>query len=81
MQAGFEALYFDTIVFDRDAFEFLARKAGTQRILLGSDMPFPIGDLAPRKLVESMGWSKAEEAAVLGDTAQKVFRLRADCLC
>lgn len=78
---GFEALYFDTIVFDRDAFEFLAKKAGTQRILLGSDMPFPIGDLAPRKLVESMGWSKAEEAAVMGETAKRLFRIRKDCAC
>jgi aminocarboxymuconate-semialdehyde decarboxylase len=78
---GFEALYFDTIVFDRDAFEFLAKKAGTRRILLGSDMPFPIGDLAPRKLVESMGFPEDEEQAILGGTARSIFRLRPDCTC
>ena len=78
---GFEALYFDSIVFDRDAFEFLAKKAGTRRILMGSDMPFPIGDLAPRKLVESMGWPAAERDAVLGGTAKNLFRIRPDCAC
>ena len=78
---GFEALYFDSIVFDRDAFEYLAKKAGTQRVLMGSDMPFPIGDLAPRKLVESMGFAPAERDAILGGTAQRLFRIRPDCTC
>lgn len=78
---GFAALYFDTIVFDRDALEYLAAKAGARRILLGSDMPFPIGDLAPRKLVESLDLPAAERDAILGGTARTVFRLRPDCSC
>jgi aminocarboxymuconate-semialdehyde decarboxylase len=78
-KAGFGALYFDTIVFDRAALEFLAAKAGARRLMLGSDMPFPIGDLAPRKLVEQMGFSDADRDAVLGGTAKGVFRLRPDC--
>lgn len=78
---GFARLYFDTVVFDRDALAFLAAKAGAGRIVLGSDMPFPIGDLAPRKLVESLGLPAAEQAAVMGGTAQRVFRLRGDCAC
>lgn len=78
---GFEALYFDSIVFDRDAFEYLAKKAGTQRVLMGSDMPFPIGDPAPRALVESMGFAPAERDAILGGTAQRLFRIRPDCTC
>jgi aminocarboxymuconate-semialdehyde decarboxylase len=76
---GFARLYFDTIVFDREALEFLAAKAGANRILLGSDMPFPIGDLAPRKLVEAARFSPEEREAILGKTARSVFRLRPDC--
>ena len=72
-------MYFDTIVFDREALEFLAAKAGARRILLGSDMPFPIGDLAPRKLVEQLNVSDADRKAILGETARSVFKLRADC--
>lgn len=78
---GFAALYFDTIVFDRDALEYLAKKAGARRILLGSDMPFPIGDLAPRKLVEALGLPDADRDAILGGTAKSLFRIRPDCAC
>lgn len=80
-KAGFAALYFDSIVFDREALEFLAAKAGARRILLGSDMPFPIGDLAPRNLVEQLDIGSAERDAILGETAKTVFRLRPDCAC
>jgi aminocarboxymuconate-semialdehyde decarboxylase len=78
---GFAALYFDTIVFDRDALEFLAAKAGARRIMLGSDMPFPIGDPSPRKLVEQLDIPVADREAILGGTAKSVFRLRPDCAC
>lgn len=76
---GFEALYFDSVVFDADALRFLAGKAGTARIMLGSDMPFPIGDLEPCKVVHAAGWGEAERAAVLGGNAQGVFHIRHDC--
>lgn len=80
-KAGFAALYFDSIVFDREALEFLAAKAGARRILLGSDMPFPIGDQSPRNLVEQLDIGSAERDAILGETARSVFRLRPDCAC
>ena len=78
---GFEALYFDSVVFDSDAFEFLAKKAGAGRIMLGSDMPFPIGDPEPRKLVQSAHLKEEDKQAILGRTAQGVFRVRPDCWC
>lgn len=78
-KAGFAALYFDSIVFDREALEFLAAKAGARRILMGSDMPFPIGDLSPRNLVEQLNLGTADRDAILGGNAKAVFRLRPDC--
>jgi aminocarboxymuconate-semialdehyde decarboxylase len=80
-KAGFAALYFDTIVFDREALEFLAAKAGARRILMGSDMPFPIGDLSPRNLVEQLNLGTDARDAILGGNAKSVFRLRPDCAC
>jgi aminocarboxymuconate-semialdehyde decarboxylase len=77
---GFEALYFDSCVFDSDALEYLAKKAKPERIMLGSDMPFPIGDPAPKKVIEGT-YLGAQRRAILGDTAQRVFRVRADCWC
>lgn len=76
---GFEALYFDSVVFDADALQFLAGKAGAARIMLGSDMPFPIGDMEPCKVVHAAGFGAAERASILGGNAQGVFRIRHDC--
>lgn len=75
---GFEAMYFDSCVFDADALEFLAKKAGADRVMLGSDAPFPIGDPEPKKVVEMAGFTPEQRAKILGITAQSVFRLRAD---
>ena len=78
---GFEALYFDSVVFDADALRYLADKAGVERIMLGSDMPFPIGDMEPCKVVHAAGFGEKEGKAILGGTGQAVFRIRADCWC
>jgi aminocarboxymuconate-semialdehyde decarboxylase len=77
--AGFAAMYFDSCVFDVDALRYLARKAGTGRVMLGSDAPFPMGDPAPRKIVDGAGFSAAEKDEILTRTAQQVFRVRPDC--
>ncbi len=78
---GFEAMYFDSCVFDSDSLEYLAKKAGAERIMLGSDMPFPIGDPEPRKVVEGAYFNDAQKKGILGATAQSVFRVRPDCWC
>jgi len=78
---GFEALYFDSVVFDADALRFLAAKAGADRVMLGSDMPFPIGDMEPYKVVHAAGFGECERAGILGGNAQGVFRIRPDCRC
>jgi len=78
---GFATMYFDSCVFDVDSFEYLARKVGTGRVMLGSDAPFPIGDPEPRKVIENSAFSDEEKKTMLGATAQKIFRVRADCWC
>lgn len=78
---GFEAMYFDSCVFDTDALEYLARKAGAERVMLGSDMPFPIGDPAPTRVLEGAYFNDAQKKGILGETAQGVFRVRPDCWC
>lgn len=66
---SFGHLYFDSVLFDREALEFLVTKAGAGRVLLGSDYPFPIGDLAPRAVVEAADLKAEERAQILGTTA------------
>ena len=76
---GFSRIYFDTVVFDPDALNFLIAKAGVEKVMMGSDYPFPIGDHAPKDVVHAAGLSEIDTRAILGGTAAKLFRLKADC--
>jgi aminocarboxymuconate-semialdehyde decarboxylase len=42
---------------------------------MGSDMPFPIGDLAPSRIVAETRFSDAERASINGGLVQKLFGL------
>ena len=45
-------IYVDSLVHDSDTLEFLIKKFGSDRIILGTDYPFPLGELEPGKLVK-----------------------------
>jgi aminocarboxymuconate-semialdehyde decarboxylase len=47
-------LYVDSLVHDADALRSLIRLLGAERIALGSDYPFPLGEAEPGRLIESM---------------------------
>lgn len=68
--------YVDSLVHDADAFHFLRRLFGTERIALGSDYPFPLGEAHPGTLVEAVPDLSAEDRArVLGGTAREFLGL------
>ncbi len=73
--AALAALYYDTIVQDSRALRYLADIVGAERIMMGSDMPFPIGDLAPTNVVAETSFSASERAAINGGLAQRLFGL------
>jgi len=68
-------MYYDTIVQDPRALRYLADIVGPERIMMGSDMPFPIGDLAPTKIVAETKFSDSERAAINGGLARRLFGL------
>jgi aminocarboxymuconate-semialdehyde decarboxylase len=68
-------IYTDTIVHDPRVLRFVADTMGAGRIMLGSDMPFPIGDAEPARIVDAAGLSPAERASVSGGLARELFRL------
>jgi aminocarboxymuconate-semialdehyde decarboxylase len=53
--------------------------AGTDRVMLGSDYPFAIGDPDPCRVVDDTPLTAAERAAILGQTAARVFHIACDC--
>ncbi len=74
---GFAKLYFDSLVFEPDTLKFLVDKVGAERIMLGSDYPFPIGDPAPTKIIEQCDLTDAQKSAISSGVAMDLFRLRA----
>lgn len=70
---GFSHLYFDTVVFDPLALRLLLARAGADKVLLGSDYPFPIGDPAPRAVVERSALPADQRSLVLGGNAARLF--------
>ena len=78
-EAEFRRLYFDSVVFEPLALRFLCDMVGADKIMLGSDYPFGIGDLDPCGVVDRTRLTAAEREAILGGNAARVFHIECDC--
>lgn len=69
-----ERVYFDSVVFDPDALCHLVAKVSSDRVLMGSDYPFPIGDHSPKRVVDSAHCLDEEgRTAILGDNCRALL--------
>jgi aminocarboxymuconate-semialdehyde decarboxylase len=68
-------LYIDTILHDPRVLKFVIAMVGAERLMMGSDMPFPIGDLEPTRIVAAAGLTPEQQASVNGGLAARLFRL------
>lgn len=73
---GLAHLYTDTILHDPRALKFTIEIMGADRIMLGSDMPFPIGDSEPKKIVDAAGLKPDQVASINGGLAKRLFRIQ-----
>jgi len=64
-----KSIYIDSLVHDQAALRFVAEKLGVDRIALGTDYPFPLGELEPGALIEASSFSPAEKERLLSGTA------------
>jgi aminocarboxymuconate-semialdehyde decarboxylase len=62
-----DRFYFDTMIHDRDALRLLAAFAGPARVVFGSDAPFPMGVVEPRKALAVL-------TEILGPAAETIMR-------
>ena len=69
--------HYDTLVQSAPALAYLARVVGDDRVLLGSDHPFWLGDPEPVRVVREAGLAADAQAAILGGNAARLFRLDA----
>ncbi len=68
--------YVDSLVHDAGALRLLLKLFGAQRIALGSDYPFPLGEAHPGELIESMKeLSSEEKAQLLSESAREFLGL------
>jgi aminocarboxymuconate-semialdehyde decarboxylase len=67
--------HYDTLVQFAPALAYLVKAVGADRVLLGSDHPFWMGDPEPLRIVRESGLSADQQAAILGDNAARLFGL------
>jgi aminocarboxymuconate-semialdehyde decarboxylase len=68
-------LFYDTILHHPAALRYLLDLVGSDRLLLGTDYPFPMDDRTALKLLERAGCTADEIAQIGGGTAQRLFKL------
>lgn len=69
--------YVDSAVFDQGALRLLAEVMGSDRIMLGSDYPFPLGEQSIGKLVNENPWlSEDDKRRINHGNAADFFGLR-----
>ncbi|MGH8371789.1 MAG: amidohydrolase family protein [Gammaproteobacteria bacterium] len=67
--------YVDSLVHHPAALQYMIDLMGADSIALGSDYPFPLGEHAPGKLIESMPLDNAIKARLLHGTALEWLQL------
>jgi len=66
----------DSAIFDRDALRMLVRTMGADRVLFGTDAPFPLGEQQPGALVEAtFADDPATRDRILAGNARRLFAL------
>ena len=65
--------YFDTITFEKKAVEYLVNLVGSEKVMLGSDFPFDMGDEKGVEMVKSMNINEANKRNILSYTAGRLL--------
>lgn len=63
----FRSLWFDTLAYASEQVHLLASLAGTDRIFMGTDLPFPLAEPDPVGQIERFAWATSEERAAMAD--------------
>ena len=69
--------WLDSLVHDQTMLEYLVKLVGAERVALGTDYPFPLGELEPGKLIESAGFTPEIKEELLSGAALKWLDLTA----
>lgn len=68
--------YLDTAVFDHDALDLLVKKMGPERLMFGTDYPFPLGEQQMGQLIKSASeLDQQTKQKLLSSNAEQFFSL------
>jgi aminocarboxymuconate-semialdehyde decarboxylase len=62
-------LYFDSCVHDPQALRYLLDVTGVERVMLGTDYPFPLGEQVPGSGIEALDLDEVDRARLFHGTA------------
>jgi aminocarboxymuconate-semialdehyde decarboxylase len=69
-------IYFDSLVHDAATLRFLIETVGVEKVALGSDYPFPLGETVPGTLIKSGNFSTAQAEWLLHRSALEWLGLK-----
>jgi len=61
--------YLDSLVHEPKMLDFIVDMMGEDKICLGTDYPFPLGELEPGKLINEMNYTNAKKSKLLAENA------------
>jgi aminocarboxymuconate-semialdehyde decarboxylase len=76
-EQSLDRLFYDTILHAKPALEFLVSSVGAERVLLGSDYPFDMGNLDCVARIATLDIAAADRDLIVGGYAQRVLGVRA----
>ena len=71
-------IYADSAVFDQRALQFLVGTMGTDRVMLGSDYPFPLGEERVGTLIRQSNLPQHTKAKLLSGNAAQFLKLEVE---
>ena len=66
-------MYYDTMVFTPEGLRHLVAEMGAERLVIGTDFPYPWTKTAVDHVLETPGLTDADRIAILGGTAAKLL--------
>ena len=61
--------WLDSLVHNEDALDYVVKMFGPDKICLGTDYPFPLGEAKPGKLIESRNYSDSVKRKIFAESA------------